>query len=130
MNNGRRRILVIGQSSSIVEGVADLLRLVGYNVDMSSSWVGSDHPLRAVAPNLVIVDLSSSASDGQRISEQIRKIPHWANVPFLFVSFSGDDQIRELQRKSRNGENGHTHYYAHTLLGMDGLLEEVQACLN
>lgn len=130
MSNGRRRILVVGQSSSILEGVADLLQLVGYHVDMSSSWSGSDNPVRAIAPNLVIVDLSSSASDGHRISEQIHKTPQWANVPFLFVSFSGDDQIRELQRESYNGENGHTHYYAHTLLGMDGLLEEVQACLH
>lgn len=130
MSSDRRRILVIGQSSSILEGVADLLQLVGYHVDISSGWLGSDYPVRAIAPNLVIVDLSSSASDGHRISEQIRKIPHWANVPFLFVSFSGDDQIRELQRKSRNGENGHTRYYAHTLLGMEGLLEEVQACLH
>ena len=130
MVNGRRRILVIGQSPSILEGVADLLQLVGYQVDMSSSWVGSDYPMRAMAPNLVIVDLSSSASDGHRISEQIRKMPHWSKVPFLFVSFSGDDQIRELQRESRNSENGHMYYYAHTLLGMDGLLEEVQACLH
>ena len=130
MSNGRRRILVIGQKSSILEGVADLLQLVGYQVDMSSSWVGSDYPARAVAPNLVIVDLSSSESDGHRISEQIRKVHHWSNVPFLFVSFSGDEQIRELQRQSRTGENGHLHYYAHTLLGMDGLLEEVQACLH
>lgn len=130
MSNGRRRILVIGQSSSILEGVADLLQLVGYQVDMSSSWVGSDFPMRAVAPNLVLVDLSSSASDGRRISEQVRKMPHWSKVPFLFVSFSADDQIRELQRTSRSSENGHMYYYAHTLLGMDGLLQEVQACLH
>jgi len=130
MSNGRRRILVIGQSSSILEGVADLLQLVGYQVDMSSSWVGSDHPMRAVAPNLVIVDLSSSVSDGRRISEQVRKMPHWSKVPFLFVSFSADDQIRELRRTSRSSENGHMYYYAHTLLGMDGLLQEVQACLH
>lgn len=130
MAKGRRRILVIGQSSSIVEGVADLLRLVGYHVDMSSSWAGIENPVRAAAPNLIIVDLSDTTSDAFSLSEQIRRIPHWSQVPFLFVSFSGDDQIRELQRQSRNGENGHLHYYAHTLLGMDGLLEEVQACLN
>jgi CheY-like chemotaxis protein len=130
MAKGRRRILVIGQSSSIIEGVADLLQLVGYQVDMSSSWAGTDYSVRAIAPNLVIVDLSDTTADAFQLSEQIRKNPHWAQVPFLFVSFSGDDQIRELQRRGRKGENGHLHYYAHTLLGMDGLLEEVQACLN
>jgi PleD family two-component response regulator len=130
MTNGKRRILVIGQSSSIVEGVADLLQLVGYQVDMSSSWTGTDYAVHALMPNLVIVDLSNSTSDAYRLSEQLRKIPHWSKVPFLFVSFSGDDQIRELQRRSPKSDNGHSRYYAHTLLGMDGLLEEVQACLN
>jgi DNA-binding response OmpR family regulator len=113
-----------------LEGVADLLQLTGYQVDMSSSWAGTEHTVQAMMPNLVIVDLSDSASDAFRLSEQVRKIPHWSQVPFLFVSFSGDDQIRELRQKSLKGDNGHLHYYAHTLLSMDGLLDEVQACLH
>ena len=113
-----------------MEGVADLLQLTGYQVDMSSSWAGSEHMVKAIAPNLVIVDLSDSTSDAFHLSEQIRKIPHFAQIPFLFVSFSGDDQIRELRQRSLKGDNGHLHYYAHTLLSMDGLLEEVQACLH
>jgi PleD family two-component response regulator len=130
MAKGRRRILVIGRSSSILEGVADLLQLTGYQVDMSSNWTSTEDAARAIAPNLVIVDLSDTTSDAIRLSEQIRKNPQWSHIPFLFVSFSGDDRIRELRKHGLQGDNGHLHYYAHTLLSMDGLLEEVQACLH
>ena len=129
MGKRRRRILVVGQSTSILEGVADLLQLVGYHVDMSSDWADAEESSGALPPNLVIVDLSDASSETYTGSQQIRKDAQWSKVPFLFVSFSGDEQIRELQERGRN-DNGRSHYYAHTLLSMDGLLETVQSCLN
>lgn len=129
MDNGKRRILVIGQSSPLVEGVSDLLQLVGYQVDMSTSWIETEHSMRVTPPNLVIVDLSDSDSEAYRVCEQIQNAPRWSKVPLLFISFSGDDRIRELQGRNSN-DDGRLHYYAHTLLGMDGLLEKVQTCLS
>jgi DNA-binding response OmpR family regulator len=129
MDNGKRRVLVVGQTTPLVEGVSDLLQLVGYQVDMSTNWVETEYSMYFTPPNLVIVDLSNSDSEVYRLSEQIRDAPHWSQVPLLFISFSGDDRIRELQRLNHNNNDGRLHYYAHTLLGMDGLLEKVQACL-
>jgi PleD family two-component response regulator len=129
MGNGERRILVIGHSTPLVEGVYDLLQLVGYQVAMSTSWTETEHTMQITPPNLVIVDLSDSDSETYHLSEQIRNMPRWSNVPLLFISFSGDDRIRELQGRSQNYD-GRLHYYAHTLLGMDGLLDKVQACLS
>jgi CheY-like chemotaxis protein len=128
MNKGKRRILVLGQRSPLLEGVSDLLQLVGYQVETSSNWAETEYTMGVWPPNLVIVDMSDSASDTYRLSEQICNTPRWSKVPLLFVSFSGDDRIRELQQRSHNN-NGRVHFYAHTLLGMDGLLDEVQDCL-
>jgi hypothetical protein len=50
-------------------------------------------------------------------------------VPILFVSFSGDDRIRELQRWSSQSKDQRLQFYAHTVLSMDGLLEKVGSCL-
>ncbi len=129
MSASGQRILVIGKSSPLLEGVSDLLQLAGYRVDMSSSWAETEYAMHITPPSLAIVDLSNSASDAYRLSEQIRNTPRWADVPILFISFSGDDRIRELQRRSRKNKDGRLQFYAHTLLSMDGLLEKVRTCL-
>jgi DNA-binding response OmpR family regulator len=130
MKTNGHQILVIGQSSPLLEGVADLLQLAGYRVETSSSWAETEYALHTTPPNLVIIDLSGAASDAYRLSEQLRKASPWVDVPILFISFSGDDCIRNLQRKNRKGANGPMHFYAHTLLSMNGLLEEVRTCLS
>jgi len=113
-----------------MEGVSDLLQVVGYPVDVSSTWAETEYVMDATPPNLVIVDLSTAASDVFRLAEQIRGRPHWSSVPILFISFSGDDRIRDLQRrKQRNGDK-RLYFYEHTLLSMDELLEKVKVCMD
>jgi PleD family two-component response regulator len=131
ISSNRQRILVIGKSTPLMEGVSDLLQVVGYPVEMSSTWTETQYATHDAAPDLVIVDLSIAARDEFRLSEQIRRTPHLSEVPILFVSFSGDDRIRELQQHNqRNGDGERLHFYAHTLLGMDGLLDQVRTCLS
>jgi len=128
-STGDKRILVIGKRSPLLEGVADLLQLSGYSVEVTSNWVETSYSMNGNPPNLAVIDLSSLSSDGHHLSEQIHTTPHWADVPILFVSFSGDDRIRELQRWSSKSNDQRLQFYAHTVLSMDGLLEKVRASL-
>lgn len=130
MNKNEPRILVIGKSSPLLEGVADLLQLSGYQVDTTTSWAETEYTLHVTPPNLAIVDLSSAPTDAYQMSEQIRSRPRWSRVPILFISFSGDDRIWDLQRQSRRKNDNRVDFYAHTLLSVDGLLHKVQACLS
>ena len=125
----RKRILVIGSSAPLMEGVSDLLQVDGYPVDVSSTLAETEYALNGTLPDLVLVELSGASPDITRLAEQIRLVPQWSNVPILYVSFSGDDHIRELQmRHQRNGDK-RLHFYAHTLLSMDGLMDQVRTCL-
>jgi DNA-binding response OmpR family regulator len=125
-DNHRNRVLVIGRSMPLLEGVADLLRVVGYPVDVSSSWAETQSAMYDRPPGLVIIDLSMAPDEVYRSAEQIHGLPRWSDVPILFLSFSGDDRIRDLQ--SRGNGDKRVHFYAHNLLGMDRLLETVHAC--
>jgi DNA-binding response OmpR family regulator len=122
-------ILVIGRSSPLVDGVHDLLQVVGYRVDQSSSWAETEYAMHVKPPNLVIIDLSSTAPDVFHLAEQIRSRPHWSEVPILFISFSGDDRVRDLQQRNRQNGDAQLHFYAHTLLSIDELLEKVKTCM-
>jgi PleD family two-component response regulator len=130
MSKNGQWILMIGRSSPLVEGVHDLLQVVGYRVDMSSSWTETEYAMHILPPNLVIVDVSSANSDVFHLAEQIRDTPYWSEVPILFISFSGDDRIHELQRRSRRNGDDQLHFYSHTLLSMEELLEKVRVCLS
>lgn len=129
LDNHRKRILVIGRSIPLIEGVADLLQVVGYPVDISSSWTEIEYAMYDMPPSLVIIDLSIAATDVYHFAEEIHKTPHWSDVPILFLSFSGDDRIRDLQRRNQKNGDKRVYFYAHTLLGMDELLETVRTCL-
>jgi DNA-binding response OmpR family regulator len=129
MGEQEERILIIGRSVPLMEGVADLLQVVGYPVDVSSSWAETEYAIYDAPPNLVIIDLSIAASDVYDLTGQIRSAPRWSDVPILFISFSGDDRIRELERRNRRNGGKRVYFYAHTLLSMDELLEKVRACL-
>lgn len=128
-DNVAKGILVIGRSLPLLEGVADLLQVDGYPVGVSSSWVETEYALGDAPPGLVILDLSIAPAEVYRFAEQIQSTPDWCDVPILFLSFSGDDRIRELARRNRRNGERRVHFYAHTLLGMDELLETVHACM-
>lgn len=120
---------MIGGMTPLVEGVYDLLQVVGYPVEVSSSWMGIEYTMSNPPPSLVIVDLSSTPLNIDQMEEQIHSIPLWSHVPILFISFSGDDRIWSLQQRARRNGDGRLHFYAHTLLGMDGLLDKIKMCL-
>jgi len=124
-----KRILVIGSSTPLMEGVSDLLQVDGYPVDVSTTLAETEYALNGSLPDLVLVDLSSAAPDMDRLAEQIRLVPQWSDVPILYVSFSGDDRIWELQRRHRRNGDKRLHFYAHTLLSMDRLMDQVRTCL-
>ncbi len=126
----RKRILFIGSRTPLMEGVSDLLQMDGYPVDVTTTLAETEYALNGTMPDLVLVDLSDGAEDVDRLAERVRAVPQWSDVPILYVSFSGDDRIRDLQRRhQRNGEK-RLHFYAHTLLGVERLIEQVRICLT
>lgn len=126
----KERILVVGGPSPLLDGVADLLQLAGYRVDSTATWVQAEKLLNGVPPHLTIVDTSALAADPQQLSDRIAQASGWATAPILCVGFSDDARIRELQRRADRGIHNHLRFYAHTLLGMDGLLDVVRDTLG
>ena len=121
-------ILVIGQSSPVLEGVSDLLQLAGYRVKISPSWAQTERTLQIPRPDLVIVDVPSAPAGIHYLSEKMRTA-YWVNIPILYVSFSGDEYIRTLWQYNPNN-GGRVHFYAHTLLSIESLVDTVKSCLG
>ena len=125
-----KRILVVGSHTPLMEGVSDLLQVDGYPVDVSSTLAETEYVLNGASPALVLIDLSSAEPDIDQLAEQIRSVPQWSDVPILYMSFSGDERIRELKRRKQSSGDKRSHFYAHTLLSMDRLMDQVRTCLS
>ena len=124
-----KRILVIGSHTPLMEGVSDLLQVDGYPVDVSSTLAETEYILNGTSPDLVLIDLSTTEPDIDQLAEQVRSVPQWSDVPILYVSFSGDDRIWDLQQRHQRNGDKRLHFYAHTLLSMDRLMDQVRTCL-
>jgi hypothetical protein len=131
-SRNRQRIVVIGGDGPLLEGVSDLLQLAGYEVRTASSWdlPASLPPSASTPPNLAILDISSSVSDNKKLSGLLASMSERFVAQILVVSFAGDDRIRELERLTQNHQNGRLHFYAHSLLGAEGLLAKVDSCFG
>lgn len=122
-------ILMIGSSSPLVEGVHDLLQVVGYPVHMSTNWTETQQVLEQKLPKLIIVDLSSASLDTDHFTDRMQSLPQWSHIPILFISFSGDDRIHSMKQRPPHNGNGHLHFYTHTFLNIDRLLSKVRTCI-
>ncbi len=123
----RQRILMVGRNTTLMEGVHDLLQVVGYPVRMSFGWAETACVMDSAPPDLVIVDLSSAGPD---VADRIRRTPHGFKVPILFLGLADDDSVRELQNRAQRNGDGQLYFYRHTLLGVDELLDKIQSCMS
>jgi CheY-like chemotaxis protein len=128
MASGSQKIVVIGNPSPLLEGVADLLQLAGYDVALSAGGPDAADVGGAPPPDLAILDLSEWL-DSLELPQQILSMAPAPEVPILLLSFSGDDRIWHLQHVEGEGKSGRVEIYAHSLLGPNGLLDKVKGCL-
>jgi response regulator RpfG family c-di-GMP phosphodiesterase len=129
MTQSRHRILLVGSSSALLEGVSDLLQLAGYSVALSFDWAEARRLVQAAPPDLTILDVSDWV-DSLQLPGQIEAISPSSGVPVLLLNFSGGDWIWHLQRVSGKKNGGRVEFYAHSLLGPDALLDKVKGCLS
>ncbi len=125
-----QRILVIGEASSLLEGVSDLLELAGYDVALSSTWSEVEQAIDATPPSLAIIDLSRPQPDAVQLCSQIHRKGQSADMPILLLNFSSRDRTRYVELCGGIARERRLELYTQRLLGVDGLLQKVRDCLS
>lgn len=124
------RILVIGEASSLLEGVSDLLELAGYDVALSSTWSEAERAIETMTPSLAIIDLSDPEPNAVQLCSQIHRKGQHADMPILLLNFSSRDRTRYLELCGGIARERRLELYTQRLLGVDGLLRKVRDCLS
>ena len=82
-------LLLVDDDLAILEGVADLLELHGYNIVTATDGAEALRAMHEQAPDLVISDIMMREMDGYQFYEEVRKNPAWTMLPFIFLTARG-----------------------------------------
>jgi DNA-binding response OmpR family regulator len=129
MGQAAKRVVVIGRTWTLLEGITDLVELAGYSATPAGAWTEVEGQFEDCRPDLAIIDLTDWL-DSFDLPDRITEMFPLPDVPILLISFSGDDRIWQLQQRGDHAKTGRVEIYAHSLLGPEALLEKVRLCLG
>ena len=80
------RILVIDDDKPMLEMVKSILDNEGYVVETISDWTIVFDKIRQYKPDLIILDIFISGSDGRVICKELKKSKTTTNIPVILFS--------------------------------------------
>lgn len=103
--SSRGLVLLVDDDRAILEGVADLLSLHGYEVLTAASAKAALKAMQQNVPDLVISDIMMPGMDGYAFYEAVRDNPAWTPIPFIFLTARG--QPTDIRRGQRLGADAY-----------------------
>lgn len=82
------KILVIDDDKYILEVVETILTNEGYNIETISDWPEVFGKIKLYKPDLIILDIFISGSDGRVICKELKKSKTTVNIPVILFSAS------------------------------------------
>lgn len=83
-------ILVVEDDTHMREGIQDTLETHGYEVWTARDGSEGLQVLETLVPDLILSDIAMPTMDGYEFYEAVRRNPHWALVPFIFLTARGE----------------------------------------
>ena len=80
------KILVIDDAQYILDNIAILLGIEGYDVETASDGVEGVDKAFAIIPDLILCDISMPRMDGFEVLKAVRDNPATSSTPFIFLS--------------------------------------------
>lgn len=89
--NGGSLILIVDDDESVLEALADLLSVSGYEVARANNGAGAlDYLRNNPPPALIIHDLVMPVMDGWRLQQEMKKDAAMAHLPVVVMSALAD----------------------------------------
>lgn len=119
-------ILVVEDDINLLEGIRTVLELEGYRVLTAENGEHALGVLRNAPqlPELVVSDIMMPRMDGIQLLEEIRKMPGWLAIPFIFLTARSEKG--DIQRGKQLGVDD----YLIKPFDADDLLIAVESRLN
>ncbi len=83
---GKKKVLVIDDDQDILEAISFILDDAGYAVITRDNASDVDDIVRTDFPDLIILDIFLSGSDGREITKNLRRKEETKNTPIILIS--------------------------------------------
>lgn len=98
-------LLVIDDASALTALIEQNLRPRGYQVHSYNRYDGAFERVKAIRPDMLLLDVMLGSGAGYQISRQVRSHPELFKMPILFISSLGD--MREVEHAFAQGADGY-----------------------
>ncbi|WP_158799825.1 PleD family two-component system response regulator [Pedobacter sp. L105] len=92
METKNKKIFIADDDEAIVDATSMMLEMVGYEVSSTLNGAAVQAEIR-VKPDLILLDIWMSGTDGRDVCRKIKADPETRDIPVLMISASRD--IRE-----------------------------------
>jgi len=90
----RRRIAAVDDDLLQLALLRKVLSRLGFDPVCVSTPIGAVHVIAQLDPHLILLDINMPGLDGREVCKQLRKEERTKNVPVVFISGLGSDEIQ------------------------------------
>ncbi|MHA7866270.1 MAG: response regulator transcription factor [Salipiger thiooxidans] len=95
-----KRVMLIEDEPNIIEAISFILSREGLAVETHSDGTTANDRLRAVAPDLLILDVMLPGKSGYDILRELRGDAATAELPVLMLTARGQSRDREMAERA------------------------------
>jgi CheY-like chemotaxis protein len=99
------RILIVDDNADAADTLADLLRLMGYEVRCANEAEGAMALLDDFQPQLALLDIGLPGQDGYALAQRLRADPRTAQAKLVALTGYGRDSGRTKALQARFDEH-------------------------
>ena len=120
-----KKILLIDDNAEMRDMLNDLLTFKGYNVATAENGVVGLERLNDINPDMIICDIAMPDKDGFQVLEEVRAMPQFATIPFVFLTASMlQSEEEKIINTSANGYLTKPYDSRQLFMAIDNLLSE------
>jgi len=95
-----KRVMLIEDEPTIIEAISFILSRDGLAVETHSDGTTANDRLRAVGPDLLILDVMLPGKSGYDILRELREDAATADLPVLMLTARGQSRDREMAERA------------------------------
>lgn len=100
-----RRVLVVDDNIDAAETLAEMLRLLGHEVEVAHDGAAAIAAAAVAPPQVALLDLGMPVMDGYELARRLRELPQLGGVSLVALTGYGTD--RERDRALQSGFDRH-----------------------
>lgn len=89
MMGDQQVILIVDDEPVILDSLADILRVHGFQVLKAANGLEALAILQNHTPDLILADITMPEMNGYHLFNRVRQKPEWLRIPFVFLTAKG-----------------------------------------